>query len=46
MGGRLERQNGWAFGEPREYQSDQTRDEADSKSLYDTLEQTVVPLVL
>ncbi len=36
--------NGWAFGEPREYQSDQTRDEADSKSLYDTLEQTVVPL--
>ena len=36
--------NGWAFGEPREYQSDQARDEADSSALYDMLEHTVVPL--
>ncbi|MGO8949762.1 MAG: alpha-glucan family phosphorylase [Ktedonobacterales bacterium] len=36
--------NGWAFGESREYQSDQARDEADSSALYDVLEQTVVPL--
>jgi starch phosphorylase len=36
--------NGWAFGERREYQDDNTRDEADALALYTTLENQVVPL--
>ena len=36
--------NGWAFGDLREYHSDETRDEADASALYDILEQAVVPL--
>ncbi len=36
--------NGWAFGERREYQDDNTRDEADANALYETLEQAIVPL--
>jgi glycogen phosphorylase len=36
--------NGWAIGEQRDYQNDETRDEADRTALYDILEQTVVPL--
>ncbi len=36
--------NGWAFGERRDYQNDDTRDHADCAALYDTLEQEVVPL--
>ena len=36
--------NGWAFGEQREYQDDDTRDEADAQALYATLENQVVPL--
>ena len=36
--------NGWAIGTDREYQDEQTRDDADAAALYDTLEQRVVPL--
>jgi starch phosphorylase len=36
--------NGWAFGERREYQDDNTRDEADVLALYATLENQIVPL--
>jgi glycogen phosphorylase len=36
--------NGWAFGERREYQDDNTRDEADAQALYATLENQVIPL--
>jgi len=35
--------NGWAFGARRDYQNDDTRDQADCAALYDTLEQEVVP---
>jgi glycogen phosphorylase len=36
--------NGWAVGEQRAYQDDQTRDDADAAALYATLEQNIVPL--
>ena len=36
--------NGWAFGDLRDYHSDEARDEADASALYDILEQAVVPL--
>jgi starch phosphorylase len=36
--------NGWAIGERREYQDDETRDAADALTLYETLEQAIVPL--
>ncbi|HET9110239.1 MAG TPA: alpha-glucan family phosphorylase [Ktedonobacterales bacterium] len=36
--------NGWAIGERREYQDDETRDAADALALYETLERSIVPL--
>lgn len=36
--------NGWAIGERRDYQDDETRDAADALALYETLEQSIVPL--
>ncbi len=36
--------NGWAFGERRDYQDENTRDEADALALYATLENQIVPL--
>lgn len=36
--------NGWAFGEKRDYQDDDTRDDADAHALYATLENQTVPL--
>ncbi len=36
--------NGWAIGERREYQDDETRDAADALALYETLEQSIAPL--
>ncbi|MEO7001471.1 MAG: alpha-glucan family phosphorylase [Ktedonobacterales bacterium] len=36
--------NGWAIGERRDYQDDQTRDDADALALYETLERAIVPL--
>jgi glycogen phosphorylase len=36
--------NGWAFGERRDYQDDDTRDEADVLALYAALENQIVPL--
>jgi starch phosphorylase len=36
--------NGWAIGERRDYQDDETRDAADAAALYDILEREVVPL--
>ncbi|HEX8995368.1 MAG TPA: alpha-glucan family phosphorylase [Ktedonobacterales bacterium] len=36
--------DGWAIGERREYQNDETRDAADALALYETLEQSIVPL--
>ena len=35
--------NGWAIGEVRDYRDDEVRAEADSRSLYDLLENEVVP---
>jgi starch phosphorylase len=35
--------NGWSIGEGREYYNEQTRDAADTLSLYSVLEQQVVP---
>ncbi|MEA4812836.1 MAG: alpha-glucan family phosphorylase [Anaerolineaceae bacterium] len=37
-------QNGWAIGDNTEYADLDAQDEADSKSLYDTLENEIVPL--
>jgi len=37
-------ENGWAIGESRSYKDDQTQDEADALSLYQTLEQEIIPL--
>ncbi|MDE3228994.1 MAG: alpha-glucan family phosphorylase [Chloroflexota bacterium] len=37
-------ENGWAIGERRDYQDDETRDAADAQALYETLEQAIVPL--
>jgi starch phosphorylase len=36
--------NGWAIGERRDYQDDETRDAADALALYETLERAIVPL--
>ncbi len=36
--------NGWAIGEERTYQDQNTADEADSLDLYQTLEEDIVPL--
>jgi starch phosphorylase len=36
--------NGWAIGEEREYSDQNAQDDADSRSLYDTLEKEIVPL--
>jgi starch phosphorylase len=35
--------NGWAIGEEREYDNDDERDNADSQSLYELLEQQIIP---
>ncbi len=37
-------QNGWAIGEEREYHDADVQDEADSLSLYRTLEEDIIPL--
>jgi starch phosphorylase len=36
--------NGWAIGERRDYQDDETRDAADALALYEMLERAIVPL--
>jgi starch phosphorylase len=36
--------NGWAIGEARSYQDDQTRDNADADSLYTLIEHEIIPL--
>ncbi len=36
--------NGWAIGERRDYQDDETRDAADALALYETLERAITPL--
>ncbi|HEX2910182.1 MAG TPA: alpha-glucan family phosphorylase [Chloroflexia bacterium] len=36
--------NGWAIGEERSYQDQETADEADSQALYELLENDIVPL--
>ncbi len=36
--------NGWSIGEEREYHDQDAQDDADSRSLYDTLENEIVPL--
>ncbi len=36
--------NGWAFGETREFVSQEAQDEADALALYQLLEQVIVPL--
>ncbi|MBI3942849.1 MAG: alpha-glucan family phosphorylase [Chloroflexi bacterium] len=36
--------NGWAIGQDREFKDQETQDEADSRSLYTTLEDEIVPL--
>ncbi len=35
--------NGWAIGEPHTYKSEEVQDEADSASLYQLLEQEIIP---
>lgn len=37
-------ENGWVIGEAREYKDEATQDEADALSLYQTLEQEIIPL--
>lgn len=37
-------ENGWAIGEEREYKDEATQDEADAYSLYQTLEDVIIPL--
>lgn len=37
-------ENGWAIGEEREYKDEPTQDEADVLSLYETLEEEIIPL--
>ncbi len=37
-------ENGWVIGEEREYKDEATQDEADVFSLYQTLEQEIIPL--
>ncbi len=36
--------NGWAIGDEREYKDEATQDEADTISLYTTLEEEIIPL--
>jgi starch phosphorylase len=36
--------NGWAIGEQREYQDQETQDTADANALYETLEREVIPV--
>lgn len=36
--------NGWAIGEDKDYEDQNKRNEADAKSLYDTLENEIIPL--
>lgn len=36
--------NGWAIGDDTEYSDDNAQDEADAESLYDTLENEIIPL--
>jgi starch phosphorylase len=36
--------NGWAIGEDREYESNDTQDAADAESMYQTLEHEIIPL--
>jgi len=36
--------NGWAIGDDTEFNDDNLQDEADAESLYDTLENSIVPL--
>ena len=36
--------NGWAIGEEREYADSNEQDDADAESLYDTLENEIIPL--
>lgn len=36
--------NGWAIGEDRDYTDENLQDEADGENLYDTLENSIVPL--
>lgn len=37
-------ENGWAIGEEREYKDEETQDDADAISLYQTLEEEIIPL--
>lgn len=37
-------QNGWAIGDETEYESPEMQDAADAQSLYDTLENEIIPL--
>jgi glycogen phosphorylase len=37
-------ENGWSIGEEREYKDEATQDEADVLSLYQTLEEEIIPL--
>jgi starch phosphorylase len=36
--------NGWAIGEEKDYEDNDQQDAADAESLYDTLENTIIPL--
>ena len=36
--------NGWAIGEDREYNNPDLQDEEDAENLYDTLENSIIPL--
>ncbi len=36
--------NGWAIGEEREYKDEETQDEADALSLYQILEDEIIPI--
>ncbi len=36
--------NGWAIGENRDYEDEETEDAADAESLYQTLEREIIPL--
>jgi starch phosphorylase len=36
--------NGWAIGEDKDYEEDGEGDEADAESLYNTLENEIIPL--
>jgi starch phosphorylase len=36
--------NGWVIGDDTHFDNEQQQDDADSKSLYDTLEREIIPL--